>query len=148
VAQTAIFQQKTQRQEYLPEVLSTYLNIALVPFASRMAGTQVAPTYPFPITYVPGGGIHPHLDVSDNELSLTYQVQIEGEYDLWPLTLLDPRGQELNNLNASGATHAFLNDNDVYYGPDVVHWREPQMSTLTQIVFAFREEDVTHCNNQ
>ena len=39
-----------------------------------MSGQRVAPTYPFPITYVPGGGIHPHLDVSDNELSLTFQV--------------------------------------------------------------------------
>ena len=39
-----------------------------------MSGQRVAPTYPFPITYVPGGGIHPHLDVSDNELSLTFQA--------------------------------------------------------------------------
>ena len=31
-AQTAVFQLKTQRHEYLPEVLSTYLNLALVPF--------------------------------------------------------------------------------------------------------------------
>ena len=43
-----------------------------------MAGYVVAPTYPFPITYQRGGGIHPHLDVSDNELSLTFQVQLEG----------------------------------------------------------------------
>ena len=43
-----------------------------------------------------------------------------------------------------------LNNNDgvMYYGPDIVHWRESQQSTLTQIVFAFREEDETHCNNQ
>ena len=45
-----------------------------MPFASALAGYVVAPTYPFPITYVPGGGIHPHLDVSDNELSLTFQA--------------------------------------------------------------------------
>ena len=114
-----------------------------------MAGAVVAPTYPFPITYVPGGGIHPHLDVSDNELSLTYQVQLEGAAG-WPLTFLDPRGQELNNLNASTAKTVTLGDNDgiLYYGPDLVHWREPRPHTLTQIVFAFREEDEAHCNNQ
>ena len=72
--ETAVFQEKTQRHEYLPEVVSTYLNLALVPFASAMTGTVVAPTYPFPITYIPGGSIHPHLDVSDNELSITFQV--------------------------------------------------------------------------
>ena len=60
-----------------------------------MSGQRVAPTYPFPITYVPGGGIHPHLDVSDNELSLTFQVGAGkstrasrlvsgGELSLWP----------------------------------------------------------------
>lgn len=150
VANTAVFQEKTQRHEYLPEILSTYFNIALVPFASKMSGSTVAPTYPFPITYLSGGGIHPHLDVSDNELSLTFQVQLEGPYSHWPLVFLDPRGQELSALNASTAKHAALEDNDgvLYYGPDIVHWREPQPSQLTQIVFAFREEDVTHCNNQ
>ena len=74
VGKTATFQEKTQRHEYHPEILSTYLNLALVPFASTMSQSVVAPTYPFPITYVPGGSIHPHLDVSDNELSLTFQV--------------------------------------------------------------------------
>jgi len=149
VRNTANFQQKTQRHEYFPEVLSTYLNFALVPFASRMSGQDVSPTYPFPITYVPGGGIHPHLDVSDNELSLTYQVQLE-DAETWPLTFLDPRGQELSSLDATNATHVDLEDNDgiMYYGPDIVHWREAMLATLTQIVFAFREADPSHCNNQ
>ena len=98
VKENANFQGKTQRHEYFPEVLSTYLNFALVPFAARMSGQDVAPTYPFPITYVPGGGIHPHLDVSDNELSLTYQVQLE-DADVWPLTFLDPRGQVVAPLS-------------------------------------------------
>lgn len=151
VSSTAVFQGKTQRHEYLPEVVSTYLNMALVPFASAMSERRVAPTYPFPITYIPGGGIHPHLDVSDNELSLTYQVRLHsGPFSTWPLVFLDPRGQQLSNLNASTAKEVVLSDNDgiLYYGPDIVHWRTPQQSTLTQIVFAFREEDVAHCNNQ
>ena len=149
VASTAIFQQKTQRHEYLPEILSTYLNLALVPFASKMTGTPVAPTYPFPITYVPGGQIHPHLDVTDNELSITYQVELEGATS-WPLAFIDPRGQQLSALDASTAKEVTLDNNGgvLYYGPDIVHWRPPQLSTLTQIVFAFREEDPTHCNNQ
>ena len=152
VEKNAVFQEKTQRHEYLPEVLSTYLNLALVPFASSMSSTVVAPTYPFPITYIRGGSIHPHLDVSDNELSLTFQVHLRDDRagDGWPLTFLDPRGQELSNLNASYAKEVTLSDNDgvLYYGPDIVHWREPLDATLTQIVFAFREEDVAHCNNQ
>ena len=146
---TAVFQGKTQRHEYLPEVISTYLNFALVPFASAMAGMVVAPTYPFPITYIPGGSIHPHLDVSDNELSLTFQVELR-DARAWPLWFLDPRGQELSNLNASTAKEVSLGDNDgiLYYGPDIVHWRQQAPFTLTQIVFAFREEDTAHCNNQ
>ena len=149
VETTAVFQHKTQRHEYLPEVLSTYLNLALVPFASTMAQAVVAPTYPFPITYVPGGSIHPHLDVSDNELSLTFQVRLRGASQ-WPLVFLDPRGQELSALNASTAKEVVLDDNDgiLYYGPDIVHWRPALDATLTQIVFAFREEDEAHCNNQ
>ena len=148
-ASLAASQAKTQRHEYFPEVLSTYLNFALVPFASRMSGQSVAPTYPFPITYVPGGGIHPHLDVSDNELSLTFQVQLEGA-EVWPLTFLDPRGQELSSLDPTNASVVGLRDNDgiLYYGPDIVHWRSPMEATLTQIVFAFREVDPSHCNNQ
>ena len=108
-----------------------------------------APTYPFPITYIPGGGIHPHLDVSDNELSLTFQVGIE-DADVWPIAFLDPRGQDLSNLDASGAKWVDLEDNDgiIYYGPDIVHWRPNMDATLTMIVFAFREEDDSHCNNQ
>ena len=80
----------------------------------------------------------------------TAQVQLEGQYTGWPLTFLDPRGQELSSLDASGAKQVTLQDNDgvLYYGPDIVHWRAQQQSTLTQIVFAFREEDVSHCNNQ
>ena len=148
---TAVFQPKTQRHEYLPEVVSTYLNLALVPFASAMAGMVVAPTYPFPITYIPGGSIHPHLDVSDNELSITFQVELHDPPPQgWPLWFLDPRGQELSNLNASTAKSVRLDNNDgiLYYGPDIVHWRNPEPMKLTQIVFAFREEDPAHCNNQ
>ena len=104
---------------------------------------------PFPITYIPGGGIHPHLDVSDNELSLTFQVGIE-DADVWPIAFLDPRGQDLSNLDASGAKWVDLEDNDgiIYYGPYIVHWRPNMDATLTMIVFAFREEDDSHCNNQ
>ena len=48
------------------------------------------------------------------------------------------------------AQEVVLDDNDgvLYYGPDIVHWRSPQPDSLTQIVFAFREEDEAHCNNQ
>ena len=60
------------------------------------------------------------------------------------------RGQELSNLNASFAKEVTLANNDgiLYYGPDIVHWRNPEPYKLTQIVFAFREEDEAHCNNQ
>ena len=76
-------------------------------------------------------------------------MRLEGARH-WPLTFLDPRGQELSNLNASGAIQVSLDDNDgvLYYGPDIVHWRDYRRLTLTQIVFAFREEDIAHCNNQ
>ena len=68
----------------------------------------------------------------------------------WPLTFLDPRGQQLSALDATKSIEITLDDNDgiMYYGPDIVHWRSAQWSTLTQIVFAFREEDEAHCNNQ
>ena len=149
VGANAKMMEKNLRHEYNPEVISSYLNLALVPFASRMSSSVVAPTYPFPITYIPGGGIHPHLDVSDNELSLTFQVGIE-DADVWPIAFLDPRGQDLSNLDASGAKWVDLEDNDgiIYYGPDIVHWRPNMDATLTMIVFAFREEDDSHCNNQ
>ena len=77
------------------------------------------------------------------------QVQLKGA-KAWPLHFLDPRGQELTALNGSLAKEYALNDNDgiLYYGPDIVHWREPRQLTLTQIVFAWREEDEAHCNNQ
>ena len=78
-------------------------------------------------------------------------MQLEGgQYRHWPLHFLDPRGQQLSALDAKTAKSVVLENNDgiLYYGPDIVHWREPQQSQLTQIVFAFREEDVAHCNNQ
>ena len=70
--------------------------------------------------------------------------------EVWPLTFLDPRGQELSSLDPTNASVVGLRDNDgiLYYGPDIVHWRENRPYTLTQIVFAWREEDETHCNSQ
>ena len=78
-------------------------------------------------------------------------MRLRGPHGAWPLTFLDPRGQELSNLNASLAKDVALADNDgvLYYGPEIVHWRTPLPGAqLTQIVFAFREEDEAHCNNQ
>jgi hypothetical protein len=85
------------------------------------------------------------------DIELRLVVHAEGKVgDIFQVAFLDPRGQELSNLNASYAKEVTLSDNDgvLYYGPDIVHWREPLDATLTQIVFAFREEDVAHCNNQ
>ena len=53
-------------------------------------------------------------------------------------------------VNATDAKPVILDNNDgiLYYGPDIVHWRSADVLKLTQIVFAFREEDEAHCNNQ
>ena len=81
--------------------------------------------------------------------TLPTQVHLE-DAEVWPLTFLDPRGQELSSLDPTNASVVGLRDNDgiLYYGPDIVHWRTPMEATLTQIVFAFREVDPSHCNNQ
>ena len=88
-----------------------------------------------------------HLRQEDQ--AVHHEVHLE-DAEVWPLTFLDPRGQELSSLDPTNASVVGLRDNDgiLYYGPDIVHWRTPMEATLTQIVFAFREVDPSHCNNQ
>ena len=147
----AYWQRKSKRFEFLPELVSTYLNVALTPMVSALVGRQVAPTYPFPIFYEPGGSIHPHVDVSDNEVSLSYQAEFLGKSDGgWPLWFLDAEGQSLEGLEASRSSSVVLRDNEgvLYFGPRVVHWREPRSYRLSQLVFAWRTFNVSHCAGQ
>lgn len=146
----ASFQPKSGRWELHPEPLSTLLNCLLAEWASAATGEDLVPTYPFPIAYERGGSIHPHLDVEDNNISLTYQVAIRPAGAVWPLYFLDPRGADLTALDASDAHALALADNDgvLYRGPQLVHWREPRQLNLTQVVFGFRRVDENSCNNQ
>ena len=46
----------------------------LTDLVAAVTGQNVVPTYAFPVYYVSGGHIWPHLDVAENEISLTMPV--------------------------------------------------------------------------
>merc|ERR1711908_213064 len=73
------------------------MGMQLTPFISQLIGQTLLPIYAFPVVYLEGGGIEPHRDVTENEISLTMQVQLSplnstgGQAWSWPVTVERPR---------------------------------------------------------
>jgi len=70
------FAEKTRRWEFEEAPLANLVNLMLTDLVSRITGQAVVPTYAFPVYYVSGGHIWPHLDVAENEISLTMQLEL------------------------------------------------------------------------
>lgn len=163
---------KTRRVELWGEPLADILNHALTPLveaASALAAGSLVPTYPWPVHYGRDGRIDIHLDQSDNELSLSYQVrafrrrsqrQQQGAVQ-WPLYFVDTGLQLRPGEDGPGelplqadvvqrAPPVALRNNDgvLYRGRDVAHWRPPQSTgvELYQLVFAWRRIDDRACH--
>eukprot|EP00960_Hanusia_phi_P016435 484135-Hanusia_phi.AAC.1 len=68
------FADKTRRWEFEEAPLANLVNLQLSDLVQRITGADIVPTYAFPVYYVSGGHIWPHLDVPENEISLTMQV--------------------------------------------------------------------------
>lgn len=70
------FAEKTRRWEFEEAPLANLVNLMLTDLVSEITGQSVVPTYAFPVYYVSGGHIWPHLDVAENEISLTMQLEL------------------------------------------------------------------------
>lgn len=163
---------KTRRVELWGEPLADILNHALTPLveaASALGAGSLVPTYPWPVHYGRDGRIDIHLDQSDNELSLSYQVRVfrrrsqqqqHGAVQ-WPLYFVDtglqlgpgedgPGELPLQADVVQRAPPVALRNNDgvLYRGRDVAHWRPPQATgvELYQLVFAWRRIDDRACH--
>ena len=102
------------------------------------------PTYAFPVYYVSGGHIWPHLDVAENEISLTMQLELTPEHGEWPLLLEAPDTKELKGISMRN------NDGVLYRGTEVLHWRDkmPDEYQVMQLIFAWRAVNRDGCNAQ
>jgi hypothetical protein len=115
------------------------------------------------VRYEEGGGIWPHTDVADNEITLTLQLEVliplrkllsSSAHFCSPdnLSQLTPAGGSwplhvrLNN-GTSAAVHMDDNDGVLYYGSKLVHWRDrmPSPHTVMQMIFAWRRYNEDGC---
>lgn len=161
-----------RRVELWGEPIADLLNHLLTPLvesALREDGTLLVPTYPWPIHYASDGMIDLHLDQSDNELSLSYQVRAFRRQKpsratsriAWPLHFIDsglrldpgqdgPPELPLDASAIQSAPPVFLRNNAgaLYRGREVVHWRPPQSDGVEvyQLVFAWRRVDQRACH--
>lgn len=161
-----------RRVELWGEPIADLLNHLLTPLVEntlREDGTLLVPTYPWPIHYATDGRIDMHLDQSDNELSLSYQVRVFRRRKpssatsriAWPLYFVDsglrldpgqdgPAELPLDASSVQSAPPVFLRNNAgaLYRGREVVHWRPPQSDGVEvyQLVFAWRRVDRRACH--
>lgn len=164
-----------QRVELWGEPIADILNHLLTPHVQRAMGAggqRLIPTYPWPIHYGPDGMIDLHLDQSDNEISLSYQVRVFRKRTTnaakkstrrlaWPLHFIDsgltlepgengPPTLPLDARDVQSSPAVVLSNNAgaLYRGREVVHWRPPQDDGIQvyQLVFAWRRVHQKACH--
>lgn len=138
------FAENTRRWEFEEAPLANLINFQLCDAVARLTGEDVIPTYAFPVFYESGGNIWPHLDVIDNEVSLTMQLKLQPDGGSWPLLLEAPKTKELKGVSMHN------NDGVLYRGTEVPHWRDkmgPDYKVM-QLIFAWRAINATGCNSQ
>ena len=153
--------EKRGRWELLQEPFAEMLTIMLASLASRATGLPLVPSYAFPIVYPPGGGVEWHIDQKDNEISLSFQVEMVPSKATWPLFFVDynftaspgvapPSSISLNEWDLEHAATLRTVDNQgvIYRGQELVHYRPPlpEGHQLTQIVLAWRVPNELSCN--
>jgi hypothetical protein len=110
------------------------LALDLLPVVEKATGLQLLPTYSFSRIYRPGEVLKPHIDRAACEISLTINLQQEGEN--WPIymadkTFDDPNATTLvvesNTISVTNIKECYLNVGDavLYKGCEKIHWRLP-----------------------
>lgn len=110
------------------------LALALLPDVQKATGLQLLPTYSYSRIYRPGEVLKPHKDRAACEISLTINLQQEGEN--WPIymadeTFDDPTATTLvvesNTISVTNIKECYLNVGDavLYKGCEKIHWRLP-----------------------
>eukprot|EP00924_Labyrinthula_sp_SR-Ha-C_P010065 snap_masked-scaffold_40-processed-gene-0.50-mRNA-1 protein AED:1.00 eAED:1.00 QI:0/0/0/0/1/1/2/0/424 len=158
---------KLHRLEVFGDPVSELFNHMLSKQLRRIAG-KLIPTYAFPVMYLENGYIHPHVDQSDNEISLSYELwkdEHRCNREPWTLTAIHPKfinekhssenGMSEFKLNQTALENAFTvrfkgNDGILYKGKEVIHFREPHKASklnchVIQIVFAWRKPGRNKC---
>ena len=138
------FAHKTRRWEFEEAPLANLVNLMLTDLVSALTNQSLVPTYAFPVYYVSGGHIWPHLDVAENEVSLTMQLDLTPREGEWPLLLEHPATKELKGISMRN------NDGVLYRGTEVVHWRDkmPDEYQVMQLILAWRAVNRNGCNAQ
>lgn len=120
------------------------LALALLPDVQKATGLSLLPTYSYSRIYRPGEVLKPHTDREACEISLTINLQQEGEN--WPIYMADQttESEEATTLVTDEAKYfvtnireCYLNVGDavLYRGCDKVHWRLPYKGIKQTQVF-------------
>lgn len=120
------------------------LALALLPDVQKATGLSLLPTYSYSRIYRPGEVLKPHTDREACEISLTINLQQEGEN--WPIYMADQttESEEATTLVTDEAKYfvtnireCYLNVGDavLYRGCDKVHWRPPYKGIKQTQVF-------------
>jgi hypothetical protein len=108
------------------------LAIDLLPAVEKATGLKLFPTYSFSRIYRPGEVLKPHIDREACEISLTINLQQEG--DNWPIYMADQttESEEATTIVTDETKYfvtnikeCYLNVGDavLYRGCEKVHWR-------------------------
>jgi hypothetical protein len=98
----------------------------LLPFAERVTGLQLFPTYSYFRVYKKGDLLVRHTDRDSCEITLSLALGYEAKSP-WPLLLEAPDG--------TCSIELFPGDILVYRGMECPHWREPMEGELAAQVF-------------
>lgn len=108
------------------------LALELLPTVEKATGLQLLPTYSYSRIYRTGEVLKPHLDREACEISLTINLDQEGEN--WPIYMADPTPQaegvtklvtEKDTFYVKNIKECYLLPGDavLYRGCEKIHWR-------------------------
>ena len=134
-----VYQEHKKRFCLTDPPMAVLANYQLCNIVQKIIQKDVVPTYAFGIHYVPGGGIKPHRDRPQNELSMTLSLDVTPTGARTTFGAGENQDETLIELE--------INDALFYRGCEVTHFRRPVPDgyTVDQMIFGFRTVDVSHC---
>ena len=119
--------------------MAVIANIRLSKLVSELVNKDVIPTYSFGIHYYSGGFIKPHVDRTQNELSMSLSLSISPSDGISPLGAGEGKNKLSVNLKP--------NEGLFYRGCEVIHYRDPvpENHTVNQMILGFRTINKSNC---
>jgi hypothetical protein len=131
------------------DTVMNYFHRELEPFASRLVGRTLTPTYTYTVAYSPGAQLPPHINHPPGEWTISYVVYSGPGADSWPIFVGTtpyevPQSERRRGVRISLSPNAAsrsisleTGDAVLFRGGVFAHWREPQPGNLATAICIF-----------